>query len=63
MSNQTKVTFKGVDCYGKLVKGESVEVICNWGSDLVDNKHYSDWESLVTYLISEISGIRELVAC
>lgn len=62
----TNVTFKGVDCYGRLVKGESVEVICAWGSTLLDNDKFSDWESLVNYLCSDegyIAGVQELVAC
>lgn len=61
---EVEFSGKGIDCYGKIRKGESVEIIGDWGSDIVDNESYSDWSTFVAWCARTYgSAVQEAIAC
>lgn len=60
-----EATINGIDCYGKVIPGDSIEVHCeNEHYDMVlDNADFTTWEQVINWLKAHrVPKVVELVA-
>lgn len=62
--NDTKAIIDEIDCYGDIAIGKTIEVITFYGSYLIDNSDFTNWDSFVNWLLNvrHYTGVQELLA-